>query len=116
MSPYRPTVVSVSEDLVLALVLAVPLAVAAIASFAARERVRWVVGIGIALAATLALLAFVAAGDNLDGEWDTPTRLFFGASIAGVFLVLWMIGVAGGWAAGRARGRTARQMQHGAPH
>ena len=91
----------VNEDLLFSLMLAVPLGIPAVASFIAPDRVRWVIGVGVALAAGLVLLILVAPGDDSDGEWDTGTELLFGLSVAGAGLLLWMVGSACGWATRR---------------
>lgn len=100
-----------SEDLLFPLVLAVPLGIPAVASFIAPDRVRWVVGVGVVLAAGIVILILVAPQDAADGEWDTSTELLFGLSVAGAGLLLWMVGSACGWASGRAV-RKARAKSH----
>ena len=91
-----------SEDLALLVVLAIPLGIAVVVSFIVPDRVRWVVGVGVVLAASLVPLSFVAVGDDGDGDWGTSTELFFAVLVAGICLLLWMVGVAFGWATGRA--------------
>lgn len=93
-------------ELLVALVMCVPLGIAAVASFITPRHVRSIVKAGVLLALGLVVLAFELPGD--DGELDKSTRLAFGLVVAGVALLLWMIGIALGWAAGRTV-RKARQ-------
>lgn len=92
----------------LLVVLAIPLGIAAVVSSIVPDRVRWVLGVGVVLAAAVVPLTLIAFGDDGDGEWDTSTELVFGVLVAGIGLLLWMVGVAFGWSAGRAV-RNARQ-------
>lgn len=99
------------EDVLLAVALCVPLAIAAIASFIAPRRIRWVVRAGVLLAAGLLVLGlFVWTRDNYD--WGTSGGVVFSLLVAAVALLLWMIGSALGWAAGRAAGRDRQRVQH----
>jgi hypothetical protein len=97
-----------SDELVLFLLLAAPLGIPAIASFVAPDRVRWILLIGVVLAAALAGAGFVASGGSDDGEWDASTRLAFGFAVASAALLVWFVGAVFGWASGRARRRSRR--------
>lgn len=97
-----------SDELVLFLLLAAPLGIPAIASFIAPDRMRWILPIGVVLAAALVVAGYVAAGGSEDGEWSASTRLAFGLALASAALLVWFVGAAFGWASGRARRRSRR--------
>jgi hypothetical protein len=99
------------SELLGALVLSVPLCIAAVATFLAHGRVRWVASVGIALATGLVLLVVASPGDDLDGEWDKSTKLAFGLGLAAIGLLLWTAGIACGWAAAQ-EVRKARRKRH----
>jgi hypothetical protein len=98
------------NELLGALVLSAPLWIAAVATFLAHGQVRWVAGVGVALATGLVLLILASPGDDLDGEWDTSTKLAFGLGLAAIGLLLWMVGIACGWAAAQ-EARKARRRR-----
>ena len=101
-----------SDDLLLLGVFAVPFGIAAVASFITPNRLRWVAGIGVVLAAGLLSWILVAPANVADGEWDTGATLVFGLASAGAGLLLWMVGVACGWAVAHAVRRTRGTATH----
>ena len=71
-----------------------------------RREDAWGVGVGVALALGLVLMILILPQDYPDGEWDASTELAFGLAIAGVGLLLWMVGQPAG---GRAAECSARR-------
>jgi hypothetical protein len=89
-------------DAIFAAALCIPLAIAAIATFVAPHRIRWIVAAGAAFAALILGAWYAMFYDDGGDEWDTRTTVAFALIVAAVMLFLWLIGIAVGWGTARA--------------